>query len=102
MNLDTTEIKQYEEKVSAQLQQAKSQLEQFEARAREKKAQAEIEAINALKTMRQEIDKKSRNLKTSGGAKAAQLKEEIETDMAKLKASLEEFGTKVKSHAATK
>ncbi len=42
-----------------------------------KLAQAEIDAINSLKAKRQEIDKKRQDLKTSGEAKAAQIKAEI-------------------------
>ena len=38
----------------------------------------------------------------SGDAKAVQVKAEIETDLAKFKVSLEQFSTKLKSHAATK
>jgi uncharacterized protein involved in exopolysaccharide biosynthesis len=65
-------------------------------------AQAEIDAINSLKAKRQEIDKKRQDLKTSGEAKAAQIKAEIEADLAKFKASLDQFGTKVKSQVATR
>ena len=51
-------IKAFEEKLSAQLQEAKSQIEGIEAHAKGKLAQAEIDAINGLKIKRQEIDKK--------------------------------------------
>lgn len=96
MNAKSTELKRYGDKISEQLQQAKSQLEQFEARAREKKAQVEIEAIKALKTIKRQIDKKSQDLQTSGEAKAAQIKAEIDTELAKLKTSLEQLATKLK------
>jgi hypothetical protein len=43
-------IKAHDEKISAQLQEAKSQIEQIEARAKGKMTQAEIDAINGLKT----------------------------------------------------
>jgi len=96
------EPKTFAEKVSAQLHDAKSQIEAIEAGAKGKLPQAEVEAINGLKTMRREIDKKSQDLKTSGEEKAAQVQAEIESDLAKLKTSLEQFRTKVKSQAATK
>jgi hypothetical protein len=92
----------FAEKVSAQLQEAKSQIEAIEASAKGKLGHAEIEAINDLKTKSQEIDKKSQDLKTTGEAKAAQLKAEIETDLAKFKAAAEQLTTKPKSHSATK
>ena len=102
MSKHQAEPKTFEEKVSAQLHEANSQIEAIEARAKGKLAQAEVNAINGLKTMRREIDKKSQDLKTSGEAKAAQIKAEIEADLAKFKASLEQFSTKVKSHSAAK
>lgn len=98
----SAEIKAFEEKVSAQLQEAKSKIDGIEAQAKGKLAQAEIDAINSFKVKRQEIDKKRQDLKTSGEGKAAQIKAEIEADMAKFKASLDQFGTKVKSQVATK
>jgi len=102
MNGQSATIKAFEEKLSAQLQEAKSQIDGIEARAKGKMAQAEIDAINVLKTQRQEIEKKRQDLKTSGEAKAAQLKSEIEADMAKFKTLLDQLGTKVKSQVATK
>lgn len=102
MNEQSAQIKAFEEKVSAQLQEAKTQIEGIEARAKGTMAQAEIDALNGIKTKRQEIDKKRQDLKTSGEAKAAQLRAEIEADVAKLKVSLDQFGAKVKSQSATK
>jgi len=95
-------IKAFEEKVSAQLQEAKSKIDDIEAQAKGKMAQAEIDSINSLKVKRQEIEKKRQDLKTSGEAKATQIKAEIEAEMAKFKASLDQFGAKVKSQAASR
>ncbi len=102
MNARSTKLKQYEKKISAQLQQAKSQLEQFKTRARKKKAQAEIEAIKALKTRKRRIDKMRQDMQTSGRAKAAQIKAEIGVDMARLKTSLEQLATRLKDKATQK
>ena len=94
------EIKAHAEKLGAQLEEAKSQIRAIEAHHKGKEAQAEIEA---LKTKAREIDKKHHALKTAGElAAAAAIKGEIESSLAKLKAGLEQFGTKSKSHAATK
>ena len=98
----SAEIKAFEEKVSAQLQEAKSKIDEIEAHTKGKMAQAEIDAIKSLKTKRQEIDKKRQDLRTSGEAKATQIKAEIEADLAKFKASLDQFGTKVKSQVAAR
>jgi hypothetical protein len=96
------EPKTFEEKVSAHLHEAKSQIEAIEASAKGELAQAEVDAIKSLKKQRQEIEKKSQDLKTSGGAKAAQITAEIEADIAKFNAAVEQFGAKLKSKSATK
>jgi hypothetical protein len=96
------EPKTFEEKVSAQLHEAKSQIESIEASAKGKLAQAEVDAISSLKTTRHEIDKKSQELKTAGEAKAAQIRAEIEADLAKFNAAVEHFASKLKSKSAAK
>ena len=94
--MSTPEIKAYEEKVGAQLQQAKAQLGEFEAHAKGKMAQAEIDTINRLKSKHQEIEKKRQDLKTVSDAKVGQVKAEIDAEVAKLKTSLADLGTKLK------
>jgi len=94
--MSTPEIKAYEEKVSAQLQQAKAQLGELEAHAKGKMSQAEIDIINRLKTKHHEIDKKRQDLKTVSDAKVGQIKAEIDSEVAKLKTSLADLGTKLK------
>jgi regulator of protease activity HflC (stomatin/prohibitin superfamily) len=98
---ETAEMKAFEEKVTAQLQEAKAKIDEIEAQVKEKLAQAEIDAIKFFKTTRQEIDKKRQKLKASSETRGAQLKAEIDADVAKLKTSLEQFSTKVKSQVAT-
>ena len=95
------EPKTFEEKVSAHLHEAKSQIEAIEASTTGELAQAEADAIKSLKKQRREIKKKVQDLRTSSEGKATQLKAEIETDMAKFRSSLEQFGTKVKTQAAS-
>jgi len=96
MSTQSVTTKAFEEKISAQLQQAKAQLGELEAHAKSKMAQAEIDTINHLKTKQQEIDKKRQDLKTTGEAKVEQVKAEIDADVAKLKTSLAELATKLK------
>lgn len=50
---------------------AKAKINVFEAQAKEKKAEVEIAAINALKTTKQTIDKKFQDLKKAGEATVA-------------------------------
>ena len=96
MSVQDIETKAYEEKIGAELQQAKAQLAEFEGRAKGKKAQMEIDAIHRLKTKHQEIEKKSHELKTLGEAKAGQAKAEMDAEITKLKTSLAEIGAKLK------
>ncbi len=102
MSKHQAEPKTFAEKVSAQLQEAKSQIEALEASAKGTLGQAEIAAINDLKTKSQEIDKKSQDLKTAGETKAAQLKAEIDADLAKFKAAAEQLRSKPTRKSAAK
>jgi hypothetical protein len=102
MSEQSAGVKAFEDKVSAQLHEAKSQIAEIESRAKGQMAQAETDTINGFKAKSQEIDKKRQDLKASSGEKAAQIKAEIEAGAAKLKASVEQFGAKLKSHAAAK
>lgn len=96
MSAQNIDVKAYEEKVSGQLQQAKAQLAELEARAKSRMAQAEIDAASRLKTKHQEIDKKRQNLKSAGEAKLPQAKAEIDADLANLKNSVAELSAKLK------
>lgn len=96
------EMKAHEQKISAQLHEAKALLDQAEAHARKKKAQAEIDKINNLKAKKEEIEKKfHQHVKTAGeAALALKIRADIEAEVAKLKTSVEEVATKLKSQSA--
>jgi hypothetical protein len=94
--MNSPETKAFEEKINAQLQQAKAQLGEFEAHAKGKAAQAEIDTINRLKSQQKEIDRKRQELKTVADTKVGQVKAEIDADVAKLKTSLADLATKLK------
>ena len=100
--MNIAEIKAYQEKVNAQLQEAKAVLNGLEAHAKGKLAQSEIDAINRLKAKHQEIEKKvHHDLKTAGEvAVAAKVKTDIDSEVAKFKTSLDQLSTKVKSQSA--
>jgi hypothetical protein len=101
MTIHDTEIKAFEHKLTAQLDEAKAEIEKLQAHGKGKVAQAEIDAIHRLREKRLEIEKRHHELKTAGEARAAQLKAEIEAEMTKFKASLDQLASKVRSHAAT-
>ena len=100
--MNIAEIKAYQEKVNAQLQEAKAVLNGLEAHAKGKLAQSEIDAINRLKAKHQEIEKKvHHDLKTAGEvAVAAKVKTDIDSEMTKFKSSLDQLSAKVKSQSA--
>jgi hypothetical protein len=100
--MNIAEIKAYQEKIGAQLNEAKALLNGFEAHAKGKLAQSEIDAISRLKTKHQEIDKKvHHDLKATGEvAIAAKVKSDIDAEIAKFKSSLDQLAAKVKSQPA--
>lgn len=96
MNQSVT-TKTFEEKVSSVLHEAKAQLGSFEAQAKSKKAQAEADAVKILKAKHQQIETKRRELQKAGDAKAAQLRADLESDIAQLKAGLSDLSTRFKN-----
>jgi hypothetical protein len=95
-------LKAYEDKITAQMQEAKARLEQFEAKARDKTAQSETAAIASLKTAKQNIDRKLEDLKKTHDTNVARAKADIDADVAKFKASIDELAAKLKTHTAKK
>ena len=92
-------LKAYEDKVKAQLQDAKARVDQFEGRAKEKGAHAEITAVNGLKTAKANIDRKLQDLKKTSDTHVARAKADIDADVATFKASVDNFNAKFKSSA---
>ena len=91
-------LKGYEDKIKAQLKDAKARLDQLEAKASEHSAEAEITAINSLKTARQNIDRKLQDLKTTHDANVARAKATIDADVASFRSSIDDFATRFKTH----
>jgi len=100
--MNIPEMKAYQAKVDAQLQEAKALLNGFEAHAKGKLAQSEIDTISRLKAKHQEIEKKvHQDLKTTGEvAVAAKVKSDIDAEIAKFKASVDQLAAKAKSQSA--
>jgi len=71
------EMKLYDDKIHAELQQTKARLEHLEARAKEKKAQAEIDAVKALGNTKQLMQNKRQELQKAIRPEASQIKSEI-------------------------
>lgn len=85
-----------EEKLEAKLQQAKAKLEGLAATAKEGKAQAEIDAIIALRAKRGEIEAKIREFKVAGAAKASLIKADIEANVADFEAEVSKLAARLK------
>ena len=100
--MNIAEIKAYQEKIGAQLQEAKAVLNGVEAHAKGKLAQSEIDTISRLKAKHQEIDKKvHQDLKVGTEVTlAAKVKSDIDAEVTKFKASVDQFAAKAKSQPA--
>jgi hypothetical protein len=100
--MNIAEVKAYQDKINAQLHEAKALLDGFEAHAKGKLAQSEIDAISRLKAKHQEIEKKvHHDLKTAGAvAVAAKVKSDIDAEFAKFKTSLDQVAAQVKKQSA--
>jgi hypothetical protein len=94
---EDTMAKALKDKINAKLQQAKAKLEGLEATAKERKAQAEIEAITALRAKRDNIQARVQEFTAAGEAKASQVKSDIETNVANFEAEVSRLAAKLKS-----
>jgi len=94
--------KAYEEKVRAELQQARSRLEEFEARSKAGDKQVATDLINQMKKVHEKIEKQRQKLETAAVEETDQEKAEIDAGMAKLRAGLAELATKLHKGPHTK
>ena len=91
----TTSTRQaYEDKIAAQIRAANVRIDEFEAKAKPKRAEAEVAAINGLKTARQNIERMLVDLKTTRDAQIVRAKADIDTAIVTFQASLEDFRRK--------
>jgi F0F1-type ATP synthase membrane subunit b/b' len=95
-------IDAYDEKIKAQMQDAKAKLEQLEAKARDKTSQADTAAINNLKTAKANIDRKLQDLKKTHDANVTRAKADIDADVATFENSIDEVSAKVKASSPKK
>ena len=84
----------YEEKIAAQIHAANARIDEFEAKAKPTRAQAEIAAINGLKAARQNIERMLVDLKTTRDAQVVRAKADIDKAIVTFQASLEDFRSK--------
>jgi uncharacterized protein involved in exopolysaccharide biosynthesis len=84
-------LKAYEDKINAQIRDAKVKLDQFEAKATTQRTQAESKTIEQLKTTRQNIEQEVRDLKTTQGANLERAQGDISAEVAKLHTSIDKL-----------
>ena len=89
-------LKAYEDKVRAQLQEGKAKLDQVNAKAKEKQAQAEIDVVSRLNATKQNIEKKLQDLKTTADVQVSRAKADIDADVASFKSSINDLAGKIK------
>jgi len=90
-------LKDFEARIRAQVDEAKAKLAQLETKAKETRSQNETAAVNKLNTATQDIDRKLQDLKSTHETHVAHAKSEIEADVAKLKASIDDLGARFKT-----
>jgi vacuolar-type H+-ATPase subunit I/STV1 len=84
-------LKDYEDKVNAQIKQAKAKLDEFEAKAATQQTQAASKAIEQLKTTRQNLEQRMRDLKTMQAANLERAQGDISAEVAKLQTSIDKL-----------
>ena len=87
-------LQAYEDKIAAQIHAANTRIDEFESKARPRRAQAEVAAIDGLKAARQNIERMLVDFKTAGDAQAVRAKADIDKAIVTFQASLEDFRRK--------
>ena len=99
MNAQT---KAYEEKVRAELQQAKSRLQEFANRSKAEDKQVATDLMNQLERTHQKIERQLQKLETSAAEEIEEEKAEIDAGIGKLRAELTQLATKLNKEPHTK
>ena len=84
-------LQAYEDKIAAQIRAANVRIDEFEAKAKPKRAEAEVAAINGLKTARQNIERMLVELKSTRDTQVTRAKADIDAAIGVFQASLEDF-----------
>ena len=87
-------LQAYENKIAAQIRSANTRIDEFEAKAKPRRAQAEVAVIDGLKAARQNIERMLVDLKTTRDAHVTRAKAEIDAAIVAFQASLEDFRRK--------
>ena len=88
-------LQAYADKIAAQIHAANTRIDEFEARAKPRRAQAEIAAIDGLKAAGQNIERMLVDLETTRDAQVARAKADIDAAIVAFQASLEDVRRKL-------
>jgi hypothetical protein len=95
-------LQKYEQKIAEHIHAANVRIDEFEAKAQVRRAQAEMAAIDGLKAGRQRIERMLVDLKTTREAQVARAKADIDAAIVTLQASLTDFRRRFTSPSDTK
>jgi hypothetical protein len=84
-------LQAYADRIAAHIHAANTRIDEFEAKAKPRRAQAEITAIDGLKTASQKIERMLADLKTTKDAQVVRAKADIDAAIVAFQASLEDF-----------
>jgi len=97
-----TNMKAFQRRLDAKLAKARVQTHELEARAREKKAQTEIAALQAARKLIEQIDHKRQDLEDAVSRKVDEVQNRIWAANIKLDTSLKQLASKLKSESKTR
>jgi hypothetical protein len=95
-------LQAYVDKIAAQIHVANTRIDEFETRAKTRRAQAEIAAIDGLKATGQKIERMLVDLKTTRDAQVVRAKADVDAAIVAFQASLEDFRRKFTTTSAKK
>jgi hypothetical protein len=95
-------LQAYVDKIAAQIHAANTRIDEFEARTKPVRDQAEITAINGLKVAKENIERMVVDLRTTRDAQVARARADIDAAIGALQASLEDFRRKFTTPSAKK
>jgi DNA-binding MarR family transcriptional regulator len=87
-------LQAYEDKIAAQIRAANVRIDEFEAKAKPKRAEAEAAAIEGLKVTRQSLERMLAELKTKGDAQLVRAKADLDKALVVFQTSVEDFRRK--------
>jgi len=101
MTTNTTEtgtgatLAAFEKRIRAEIKEAEARIEKFEAKTKERRLEAETTAVNTLKSARQNLEQKLKELATTQEARVARAKTDIDAAAVGLKTALDDLGRRL-------